>query len=113
MSTKHSPAPFTLCREGDYCGIDDARGRTVIMYGIESDDGGIRGSSDEEREANVHLFKAAPALLAACKAGAKGLQYVIDWYADLYGDDAIEELPTERAALAELAAAIALAEPNP
>lgn len=75
--SKHTPGPWELVRfdATDLPGIDAGTGAeqiSIVMFGsideanTGMDDGGIRGRSKEERDANARLIAAAPMMLEVC-----------------------------------------------
>ena len=71
MSTlKHTPGPWCPHIASEYYpGIDaQNNGISIVIVGDihdQQDDGGVRGRTAEEAEANAHLIAAAPELLEA------------------------------------------------
>jgi hypothetical protein len=61
MQAKHTPGPLTIRQCAGMISIDSAEGNVLAM--IEP----WMAGSPQEREANAHLYKAAPDLLAALK----------------------------------------------
>jgi len=71
-ATKHTPGPWRYIRCSDeefsHPGIEALNDTfSVVILGFKddpNDDGGVRGRTAEEAEANAHLIAAAPDLLA-------------------------------------------------
>lgn len=72
---KHTPAPWRYIRRSDeefsHPSIESLDDKfSVVILGFKddpNDDGGVRGRTAEEAEANAHLIAAAPELLEAAK----------------------------------------------
>lgn len=62
--SNHTPGPWIVI-DGPYKGIDSFNNQTVIFYGTDSNDGGIRGGWIGEQEANARLIASSPQLLEA------------------------------------------------
>lgn len=66
----HTPGPWTVNNENcTFPGIEaDASQQSIVLWGLEDEDCGVRGRTPEEIEANARLIAAAPDLLEALKA---------------------------------------------
>lgn len=73
--SKYTPGPWRVFAGTgfDYLGIEGENDQTVVIYGLDGDDGGVRGSTKEEAEANARLIAAAPELLEALEWTARAL----------------------------------------
>ena len=62
--SKHTPGPWYIYEDGDSPGIE-ASACSIVVFGLEEDDGGVGGRTTEEAKANARLIAAAPDLLEA------------------------------------------------
>lgn len=71
MTTKHTPGPWESMQNDPVMvrpGIEaPALNFSVVLFGADDDDGGIRGRTPEEERANARLIAAAPDLLDIAK----------------------------------------------
>lgn len=67
---EHTHGPWSVFSPASavWPGIESERGASVVIYGRDEEDAGIRGDSSEEVAANAALIAAAPELLAALRA---------------------------------------------
>lgn len=70
--TKHTPGPWVIYDAGIWPGIDGQTG-TVIIFGIDGEEAGVKGDGRDDAMANARLIAAAPELLAAL------IKIVKDW----------------------------------
>jgi len=102
---KHTPAPWRYIRRSDeefshpsIEALDDTF--SVVILGFRddpNDDGGVRGRTLEEAEANAHLIASAPDLLEALKRSVVALEEC----ADCLDSYRIGQLEAARAAIAK------------
>lgn len=78
--SKHTPGPWVVF-DGHFPGIDGDDGKfSVLIYGEELEEGGIRGRTSEEIAANARLIAAAPDLLEALDSLKSAV--VEGWYSN-------------------------------
>lgn len=65
--SKHTPGPWRVFSEGRKNPGIEAKSSTIVLYGDDDEDCGIRGEDSEEQLANARLIAAAPELLEALK----------------------------------------------
>lgn len=75
MTNQHTPGPWESVQNDPVMvrpGIEaPALNFSVVLFGADDDDGGVRGRTPEEEQANARLIAAAPDLLALAKQYAK------------------------------------------
>lgn len=63
----HTPGPWKVMDiVRAFPGIEAERS-SIVVFGDEGEDSGVRGKTRDERMANARLISAAPDLLEACK----------------------------------------------
>lgn len=68
--TKHTPGPWWVFQPGenDPCKGVESASLSIVLYGEDPDgDRGVKGSTQEERDANAYLIAAAPELYAIAR----------------------------------------------
>ena len=63
----HTLGPWSVCNgmtDLDWPGIE-GRGCSIVIFGNNNDDGGVRGATRKEAAANARLIAASPDLLVA------------------------------------------------
>lgn len=73
----HTPGPWTVFNpsEGYRPGIDAMGGSfSIILFGNDVDDMGVKGRGGDEMKANARLIAAAPELLAALEEAVKWIE---------------------------------------
>lgn len=56
---KATEGPYKTYRDGDFPGIDAKKGLSIVIFGFEDEECGVRGRNDEEALANAYLFAAS------------------------------------------------------
>lgn len=59
MKTEFTPGPWSVYDVGEFPGVDSDSGESIIVWGDNGDESGVRGM------ANAHLISAAPELYEA------------------------------------------------
>lgn len=82
---KHTPGPWHIYNDSqvEHVGIE-AENVSIVIFGADDDDAGIRGRNTEEAIANAHLIAAAPELLEALEnikhSVAQAIKTRNDWH---------------------------------
>lgn len=65
----HTPGPWHIYNDSqvEHVGIE-AENVSIVIFGADDDDAGVRGRNTEEAIANAHLIAAAPELLEALES---------------------------------------------
>lgn len=76
---QHTPGPWYIYPgTHKYPGIEAPGGKTIVIFGEENSEAGVRCNFNGDREtilANARLISAAPDLLEACKSIASEYSY--------------------------------------
>lgn len=95
MKPQYTPGPWVVFEEtGQYPGIDSSVGHSVVLWGSNEDDGGIRGRTPAEETANAKLIAAAPQLAEALQRALRDSGCDGDLCNRAWHDDARRALDT-------------------
>lgn len=83
--TRFTPGPWWVFQpeENDPCKGIEAASLSIVGYGDDPDGGpGVKGATQEERDANAYLIASAPELYAALESVEESFQVLLEPHAD-------------------------------